>query len=182
VTFRVARGVAVWLACAAGALAATGAAAYPPLPALPDRAVTPGARNAEVTQANVDETICVRGWTRTVRPPLSYTNRLKHRYLARAGLPRAAIHEFELDHLIPLELGGSPADPRNLWLEPWQGEWNAHLKDDLERRLNRLVCRGEITLADAQEAIATNWVDAYRQFMTGRAAGNRRHYRRPRAH
>src|SRR5690348_6064646 len=113
---------------------------------LPDPAATPGARNARVSQANIGETVCVRGWARTVRPPRRYTDRLKRRLISRAGLPHSSIREFELDHLIPLELGGSPTDPRNLWIEPRLGDWNASLKDDLERRLNRLVCRRKITL------------------------------------
>ncbi len=44
---------------------------------LPDPALTPGAINPDVTQANIGSTVCVRGWTKTVRPPASHTNRLK---------------------------------------------------------------------------------------------------------
>jgi hypothetical protein len=51
--------------------------------------------------------------------------------------------------------------------------WNADLKDDLERTLNRRVCQGRMTLAEAQGAIRTNWIDAYRRYESGRAKGNR---------
>ena len=59
-------------------------------------------------------------------------------------------------HLVPLELGGSPASPRNLWPEPHHvaGGWGSYRKDRLENRLNHLVCRGRITLAVARHAIA----------------------------
>jgi len=151
----------------------------------PNSAVFPGARNHWVTQANIYQTICSSpahdspgGWTKTVRPPLEYTNSIKHRLLEAAHLPPSAIHDYELDHLIPLELGGAPRDPRNLWLQSWTGPWNAHAKDDLERRLNFMVCRGEITLQEAQEAIAGNWIYAYRQFMAGRAEESHRAHSR----
>ena len=69
--------------------------------------------------------------------------------------------------LIPLELGGAPADPRNLWPEP-RGEvdgFTADQKDDLKRVLNRLVCSGRLPLALAQAAIARGWPAAYLQFV-----------------
>lgn len=153
------------------------AALASPETTVPNPAVNPGARNHLVNQNNIEETICVKGWTKTVRPPVSWTNALKHKLLERAGLPPSAIHDYELDHLVPLELGGAPADHRNLWLQSWTGTWNAHVKDDLENRLHTLVCRGEITLQDAQEAIAANWTQAYQQFMAARAKNNREHRR-----
>src|SRR3712207_3940055 len=51
-----------------------------------DRAHTPGALNPDVTQATIGSTICVRGWTRTIRPPSSYTSALKVEQLAEYGL------------------------------------------------------------------------------------------------
>jgi hypothetical protein len=69
-----------------------------------------------VTQANIDQTICVSGYTTTVRPPESVTEAVKVRAMAAYGL--AGLGSYELDHLIPLELGGAPADIRNLWPEP----------------------------------------------------------------
>jgi hypothetical protein len=73
-----------------------------------------------VTQANIKSTICVSGWTATVRPPASFTQALKLK-LVGGRSHKAAMRLNELDHCCPLELGGAPADPRNLWLQPWTG-------------------------------------------------------------
>ena len=108
--------------------------------------MTPGALNPDVTQANLHETICVHGWTKTVRPPVEYTNALKlkqMRLYGLAGSPR----DYQEDHLISLELGGDPRDPRNLWPEPYP---RAAKVDTIENELNAKVCSGELTLADAQ--------------------------------
>lgn len=121
----------------------------------------PGAINSAVTQSNLATTICVHGWTATIRPPASYTNRLKLAQMAELGLhgPPSSLEE---DHLISLEIGGAPRDPNNLWPQRWHGPFNAHQKDVLENRLHRLVCAGTITLAQAQHEIATDWVASYR--------------------
>ncbi len=152
------------------------------MPELPNASTNPGAVNPQVTVSDMRETICRRGWTKTVRPPFSYTNHLKHELLRRAGLPGADIHDFELDHLVSLEIGGAPWDPRNLWLEPLWGKWNAHVKDQLENKLNHLVCDGQLTLADAQYMIATNWIAAYKRYVSPTPLpvthgwGNNEHY------
>jgi hypothetical protein len=109
-------------------------------------ALTPGALNLQVTQATLDQTICRRGWTRTVRPPVSYTNALKLRQLARLGL-RGPPSAYQEDHLISLELGGNPVDERNLWPEPYP---RAAVVDRIENDLNDRVCSGSLSLADAQ--------------------------------
>ena len=108
--------------------------------------LTPGVLNAAVTQATIGATICRRGWTKTIRPPVGYTNDLKLRQLLRYGLhgPPSA---FQEDHLISLELGGSPTDPRNLWPEPYP---RASAVDRIENDLNHRVCAGSLTLAEAQ--------------------------------
>ena len=107
---------------------------------------TPGVLNPAVTQATIASTVCRRGWTRTVRPPVDYTNALKQRQLRRYRLhgPPSAYQE---DHLISLELGGDPADPRNLWPEPYP---RASAVDQIENELNRRVCTGSLSLAEAQ--------------------------------
>jgi hypothetical protein len=107
---------------------------------------TPGVLNPGVTQATIRSTICVRGWTSTVRPPVSYTNHLKQRQLAQYGL-RGALSAFQEDHLVSLELGGSPTDARNLWPEPYP---RAAAVDRIENQLNHEVCTGALTLAEAQ--------------------------------
>jgi hypothetical protein len=136
---------------------------------LPDAIATPGAINAQVTQANIHTTICVSGWTKTIRPPARYTSKLKRAQLTSGAYaspqqPRT----FEEDHLISLEIGGHPTDPRNLWPQPWDGTHGAHRKDQLENWLHRAVCAGTITLAEAQAAVATNWIAAYDKFINHR--------------
>ena len=137
--------------------------------ALPDPARTPGALTPAVTQDNIGETICVRGWTRTVRPPQEFTYQMKRRQMRAYGYFGRRLGEFELDHLVPLDLGGAPDDPRNLWPEPREAAdgWGADRKDELEAVLARLVCAGRVSLAEAQSAIATDWIAAYRRYVTG---------------
>jgi hypothetical protein len=108
--------------------------------------LTPGALNPEVVQANIHETICVRGWTRTIRPPVEYTNSLKARQMRLYGESGDA-SDYQEDHLISLELGGAPRDERNLWPEPYP---RASEVDRIENELNAKVCSGHLTLADAQ--------------------------------
>jgi hypothetical protein len=133
---------------------------------LPDAVQTPGVVNPAVTQTNIATTICVKGWTRGIRPPASYTNRLKASQLATGAYaspqePRA----FEEDHLVSLEIGGHPTDPRNLWPQEWAGPYGAHAKDRLENFLHRAVCSGKITLAEAQAAVSSNWIAAYQRYI-----------------
>ena len=140
-------------------------AAGPPR-ALPDPQRTPGATNPAITQANIDATICSRHWsTRRIRPPESYTYRLKRHQLRALGYPDRSTHDYEEDHLISLELGGAPRDPRNLWPEAWTGRCGARAKDRLENALNRAVCGGDTTLRQAQHVIAVNWIAAYRKYV-----------------
>jgi hypothetical protein len=108
---------------------------------------TPGILNPEVTQATIRSTVCTSGWTRTVRPSTEYTNALKLRQMREYGEtgPPSAYQE---DHLISLELGGDPDDPRNLWPEPYP---RAARVDGIENDLNRRVCDGSLTLVEAQE-------------------------------
>jgi hypothetical protein len=108
--------------------------------------LTPGSLNPDVTQATIRSTICVRGWTKTVRPPQSYTTPLKLRQMPAYG-ERGPPSAYQEDHLVSLELGGNPTDPRNLWPEPYP---RASEVDMIENELNAKVCSGELTLAEAQ--------------------------------
>jgi hypothetical protein len=74
---------------------------------------------------------------------------------------------YEEDHLISLQLGGHPTDPKNLWPETYNTRCGARIKDVLETRLRKLVCTKKISLADAQKAIATDWIKAYKQYVHG---------------
>jgi hypothetical protein len=134
---------------------------------LPDPTCTPGAINPLVTQANIGSTICASGYTETIRPPVSVTEPEKYAS-ALAYSYTGSFETAEYDHLIPLELGGDPNDPANLWIEPNDNPnatSYANTKDLLENRLNDLVCTGQISLLTAQLAISSNWVTAYQQYM-----------------
>jgi len=110
--------------------------------------------NPDVTQETIDETICVRGWTKTVRPPFEVTNAIKLAKLRERGLTEADKSRFELDHVIPLALGGAPDAPRNLRLEPWP---EADRKDGVEACLAHAVCAGRISLNEARRRIWKDW-------------------------
>lgn len=106
--------------------------------------------NPEVSQANIETTICHKGWTATIRPPRQYTTRMKIEQLMSAGIYGRA-SDYEEDHIIPLELGGHPTDPRNLRPQPWP---EARQKDKDESRLNKSVCQYRMSLEDAQREMA----------------------------
>lgn len=119
---------------------------HPPATVRASWTLTPGVDNPAVTERTIRRTICVHGWTRTVRPPVSYTNGLKLQQLRAYGL-RGPPSAYQEDHLISLELGGNPTDPRNLWPEPYP---RAAAVDRIENELNAAVCSGRLTLLDAQ--------------------------------
>jgi hypothetical protein len=127
--------------------------------ALPDPRLTPGAIDPAVTQQNIASTICVAGYTRSVRPTFQVSNSLKHQVMSLYHSPNS-IHDYELDHLIPLELGGCPSCIANLWPQPWTTP-GAHEKDDVELYLHDRVCHRLITLQKAQHLISTNWYSVY---------------------
>jgi hypothetical protein len=147
--------------------------------ARPDPRMTPGALNRAVDQADIRDTICVRGYSTSIRPPEQYTERLKRLGIRRYGYSDHRLRDYEEDHLISLELGGSPTSPHNLWPEPHHviGGWGSYTKDRLENRLHWLVCRGRLPLAQAQRAIAGNWIAAYERYVGPTPATRRRHRR-----
>lgn len=133
---------------------------------LPDAKLTPGVTNPAVTQDNLKDTICKIGWTKTIRPTASYTNKLKLTQMAAMGLPGSP-RDYEEDHLISLELGGNPSATANLWPELWVSPtgWGARKKDVIETYLKRQVCGGRVTLVEAQQAISTDWIAAYKKYI-----------------
>jgi hypothetical protein len=122
---------------------------------MPDPHCTPGAVNPAVTQATINQTICVPGYTTTIRPSESITEPEKLASMAAYGYADRSTSDFEYDHLISLELGGAVNDPRNLWPEPGA---SPNPKDSVENTLRRMVCDGQIPLAQAQHIIATDWL------------------------
>jgi hypothetical protein len=98
-----------------------------------------------VTQATIHQTICVAGYTATVRPPEDYTYEIKKSQLAARGIYR--VSGYQLDHVIALELGGAPYDPANLYTVTAAVN---QAKGLIEDQLRREVCDGDITLAQGR--------------------------------
>lgn len=177
----------------------------------PDPARTPGAANPEVTQRNIKDTICNRHWsTRLIRPPAAYTSKLKRKQLREYGdtvhqtraelinpntgkvdITRCVAHSdnpacYEEDHLIPLEDGGDPRDPRNLWPEPYNTHvggviMGAHQKDVVEGFIHDEICldvphskttsyipaTASVRLKRGQEILAGDWYACYESIKKG---------------
>lgn len=131
----------------------------------PDLTITPGAVASDVTQDNIKSTICVAGFTKPPRrPPSSYTDSLKVKGFDQYGLSDHRKGDYEEDHLISLELGGDPRDPKNLWPEPYNAsipDGGARYKDKVEKYLNLQVCGEQMTLSEAQKAIVADWYKVY---------------------
>ncbi|MGW5660014.1 hypothetical protein ACWEWG_07915 [Streptomyces sp. NPDC003758] len=127
---------------------------------LPDPSCQPGALNPDVTQDTIDSTICVSGWTATVRPSSSYTTALKKKQIVEYGYSDTSASDYEEDHFVPLELGGAPRSELNLWPEPHYGDETSADKDVVENKLKKAVCAGDVSLEDAQNAIITDWTTA----------------------
>jgi hypothetical protein len=123
---------------------------------LPDTSCTPGAISPKVSDGTLGSTICRTGYTKSIRPPAAITAAEKQANAAAYGYTDP-LSTAEYDHLVPLQLGGDPNDPRNLWVEPGA---SPNPKDDVESKLHQLVCDGRVSLATAQEAIATDWTTA----------------------
>ena len=126
-------------------------------PLLPDASLTPG--DVLTTDLNA---ICTPGYTQTVRDvPLA----LKHQVYAEYGIRSHKPGQYEVDHLISLELGGSNS-VRNLWPESFITKpLNAHVKDAVENKLHELICKRQLSVETAQRAIAADWTAAYRKYI-----------------
>ena len=132
-------------------LLAGGADRVRPLPT-----ATPGVRRL-LTRT----TVCGTRWGLDRR---HVTTAMKKQVFAAYGIAWAEHARYEVDHLIPRELGGAD-DVANLWPQPWTGAQNAHMKDRLENALHRQVCAGELSLEHAQEAIRSDWIAAFRLYV-----------------
>jgi hypothetical protein len=129
---------------------------------IPDPTLTPGAvRTTDVGAICSTPTSELRHWARE----------RDDRILAECGLPTGPHPDWEVDHLIPLCLGGAD-DDRNLWPQPRRSlepEFNAERKDDLEARLCQMVCAGELDAKAAQAEIASDWTESYRRRFRSRS-------------
>src|SRR5205085_642825 len=151
------------------------------VPILPDPKLTPGAALPVTT-----DDICVPGYTQAVRDvPSSVKRQVYEEY----GITTHEPGEYEVDHLISLELGGSNSI-RNLWPQSYRTQpWNAHVKDALENELHEQVCSGQLDLKSAQREISGNWIESYKKyFHTDRRVALRNsvrkidHGKQPQAH
>ena len=171
------RGLTLWTGVIAGTILLSGAGAAHATPAsanvnavastcstaylpLPDPNCTPGVTNPDVTQATIHSTICVSGWTSTIRPSTSYTNKLKQQGIIDYGYSDTNMSDYEEDHFLALEDGGNPTDPKNLWPEPHGGSSNSYSKDGVETKVKNAICKGTVTLAAAQHAMLSDWTTA----------------------
>ncbi|MFC5863639.1 zf-HC2 domain-containing protein [Acidicapsa dinghuensis] len=122
---------------------------------LPDPVYTPGS-----THLVAIEQLCSTSADVVADVPADLQQRVFREY----GIKGAPAAEFEVDYLITPGLGGAE-DVRNLWPEPHGNtEWNSYVKDQLEDRLHNMVCARQIDLGEAQRAIASNWIVAYKKY------------------
>jgi hypothetical protein len=131
-------------------------------PALPLAELTPGDVFSDVTAEQLSRV----GYSKKAR---HVSEQLRQQVFAEYGIPFAARNDYEVDHLVSLSIGGSNSI-RNLWPEPLRLSENGYdlgvvTKDRLEAKLHWLVVSGQLDLKEAQNAIATNWVDAYRNYI-----------------
>jgi hypothetical protein len=183
-----------------------------PVDIYPDSVMTPGAANPAVTQENIQDNICNPHWSeRLVRPPSSYTSRLKRKQLRKYGdivhqaraelinpitgkldVTRCVPHSdnmacYEEDHLISLENGGDPRDPRNLWPERYNTRvagtiMGARQKDVVEGFIHDEICYDipgsrknsyipattSITLKRGRQILAGDWYACYEAIKKGK--------------
>lgn len=134
------------------------ALAQQPAPIVSDPKLTPGDSFAVTVQD-----LCVPGYTKKVR---NVPAEMKREVYEEYGVTSHGPGDYEIDHLIPLELGGSNSI-KNLWPESHRtSPWNAQVKDRLEDKLHALVCGGQLDLKTAQQAIASDWIEAYKFYVS----------------
>lgn len=130
---------------------------------LQDTACTPGDILPNVTKSQV----CASGYARSVR---NVPQSVKNKDYAEYGITSHRSGQYEVDHLVSLELGGSN-DISNLWPELATPKPGFHEKDKVENYLHSQVCKGAMTLKAAQIAIATNWLAVYQSMPQNAKSG-----------
>lgn len=123
--------------------------------ALPDSACTPG----DIIKTATKSAICASGYASSVR---DVPQSVKNKVYAEYGIRTHTAGQFEVDHYVSLEIGGSN-DISNLWPEAASPKPGFHEKDKVENYLHSQVCSGAMSLHDAQVKIATNWLAVYNQ-------------------
>jgi len=130
----------------------------------PDHQRTPGALNPDVTQDNLQETVCAAGWIEKITPPPAQLDKLKAKQMKQLHL-RGPAKNYQEDHLVPLCAGGSPSDPRNLWPQRIEGDWNSRVKDQLETAVCKALCSGDVTLEHARSIfLEPDWTKEFLKF------------------
>ena len=131
--------------------------AYAESPIVPDPAKTPG----EVLTTDAEQ-ICQPGYSKKTR---NVPQEVKEQAYKNYGIYNRKPNEYEVDHLISLELGGANTI-KNLWPESFITQpLNAHVKDELENKLHALICSHQLSVEQAQQAIAHDWIAAYKQYV-----------------
>ncbi len=123
----------------------------------PDRSCSPGAYYSRLTKRVICSGSFRTGAIRNV--PQAEKFRVEREYGMAASYYGDTI---EIDHIVPLELGGSNAIA-NLFPEPGNGPANYHVKDALENRAKAAVCDGQLSLRAARRGFAMNWEAFYRR-------------------
>jgi hypothetical protein len=112
--------------------------------------------------------LCVPGYAKKVR---NVPEEMRRQVYREYGITSRGRGDYEIDHLISLELGGSNSI-KNLWPESYRtSPWNARVKDRLEDKLHQLVCGGQLDLKTGQQAIASNWIEAYQKYVSPNPPG-----------
>lgn len=124
---------------------------------VPNPKLTPGA----TVNVNKDDLCGSGNKTLDGAIPISLKRKVFELYGIGPGEPTS----YNVDHLIPVSLGGSNST-KNLWPQPLTGEWNYQEKNKLEHRLHKMVCRGELALETAQQEISTDWISAFKKYVT----------------
>jgi hypothetical protein len=124
----------------------------------------------DITQSNVKDTLCITGYTKYVlREETGEMIKVKKRMMAANGLDyKTEKRNWQLDHILPLILGGEATHPDNLQLQKIHGDDGAKHKDAIEKKLGRMVCDGDIALAQAQREIVSDWQAAAAKYLKPR--------------
>ncbi|MED5618897.1 hypothetical protein [Ideonella sp. BN130291] len=144
----------------ASALAALAGCATPAPVSVPDEALNP-----DVTPQTLERTICVPAYANQAQASATWREALKLQMMQRSGIEATMSPYYELDQVVPVELGGHPTHTVNLKLQEMEGEYGAKRKNVLERRLRLMVCDGKIGLREAQAEIYKDWQGAYRRYV-----------------
>lgn len=118
-----------------------------------------GAIDPLITQASINETICTVGYTKIVRPPTVFTEAIKEKRMINLQGTKS---DYELDHWVPLEVGGCSGCTINLVMVPYSGSYNAHDKAGVENWVHEQVCTGKMSLIEGQAIFLNNmerWKD-----------------------